>query len=421
MTPEADHSEKYVLATIMQNETAYWDVIEVVPYMEMFRLHFHQDMYQAIQDIIEKGGCPDLQTLATKFDLPRLLEFQDMFASRGNVLYHCQEVKKAYIRRELLFLLEDAQERLQEEPDGLVVMQEVFDTFYQMDTTEASEIIAFSDILEKGADYYLTRKKEGVTGYRTGFRELDKLTMGLELHDYWVLLGGPGQGKTALALQIAMNLAKSGVSVGLLPLEGSIEKLGYRFLLNQQSETPEEYTSGLPNTIASMVDYPIHVRNIRQLTDMTYPAAVQQMKRQHDIDVVILDYIQLMSGQGDNRTQQLGNISRAIVDMNNALDIRSLILSQPVKDAYEGRLPVMADVRESGAIAQDATKILGISAASKLKNHALLDDLNSNEIKEKTILNLCKNKEGQTRPLRIHIKPELMKFYDEEYGKEPPF
>nr|MBP7223018.1 replicative DNA helicase [Sedimentibacter sp.] len=212
----------------------------------------------------------------------------------------------------------------------------------------------------------------GITGLATGYTDLDRMTSGLQKSDLILLASRPSMGKTALALNITMNVVKSGASVALFSLEMSEEQYVQRIISQESMVDSTKLRTGnlddddwtrLISTMSLISSYKVYIDDTPSVTLFELMSKCRRLKIEKGLDLIVVDYLQLMSdgtGRTDNRQQEISNISRGLKALARELDCPVMALSQ-LSRAPELRgdhRPVMSDLRESGAIEQDADVVM---------------------------------------------------------------
>jgi replicative DNA helicase len=211
----------------------------------------------------------------------------------------------------------------------------------------------------------------GITGLATGYTDLDRMTSGLQKSDLILLAARPSMGKTALALNIAMNVVKNGASVALFSLEMSEEQYVQRIISQEAMVDSTKLRTGnlddddwtrLINTMSLISNYKIYIDDTPSVTLFEMMSKCRRLKIEKGLDLIVVDYLQLMSdgGRTDNRQQEISNISRGLKALARELDCPVLALSQLSRapELRNDHRPVMSDLRESGAIEQDADVVM---------------------------------------------------------------
>ena len=267
-------------------------------------------------------------------------------------------------------------------------------------------------------DDIVLRLEEGALtsfGIPTGFVALDRITNGLHPGGLYIIAGRPAMGKTSLALNIAHHAAGEGKHAGIVSLEMSEEELGFR-LLSEKTGLSQEFIkrgiigqhgwSNIAKARKEIASYPLYIEDYGGITLYELQSNVRRLRSEHGLDLLVVDYLQLMdSGRGqENRTQEIGEITRGLKRLAKSMSIPIIALSQlnrGVESRAEPR-PVLSDLRESGNIEQDADVVIFIYNPSYY-NH---DNQNISDII------IAKNRNGRTGTVKLKWEPEITTFKD---------
>jgi replicative DNA helicase len=239
-----------------------------------------------------------------------------------------------------------------------------------------SGFVQLKKILPKTIDRldFLSHSTSDITGISTGFGEMDKMTSGLQRGELIIVAGRPSMGKTTLAVNIAENAAIGAqVPTAIFSMEMSAEQLSFRMLgsigrVNQtrlrNGKLSDEDWSRIDSAVSMMSNAPIYIDDSGALTPTEVRARARRLKREHGLGLIVLDYLQLMqvSGSTENRATEISEISRSLKALSKELDVPVIALSQLNRgvEQRQDKRPVMSDLRESGAIEQDADLIVFI-------------------------------------------------------------
>ena len=391
--PHNIEAEKALLGAIFVNNRAHDRVSEFLR-PEHFALAPHGRIYEACMRLIERGQIADPVTLK------RLFEQDELLADIGGPAYLAELAMSAvtvinageygrliydlHLKRELIGLGEDMVNRaygaeIDERANEQIEMAEA--KLYDLATTGNYEggFVPFRQSVLKAIEMAeRAHKREGqLAGVTTGLVDLDKILGGLHPSDLVILSGRPSMGKTALATNIAYNAAYSyarskgeeGAVVGFFSLEMSAEQLAARILSEQTDISSDRMRKGeLSNeeferlVVASQMlhEIPIFIDDTPALTISALRTRARRVKRQHGLGLIVIDYLQLLSGsansRNDGRVQEVSEITRGLKTLAKELDVPVLALSQLSRqvEARENKRPQLADLRESGSIEQDA-------------------------------------------------------------------
>ncbi len=279
-------------------------------------------------------------------------------------------------------------------------------------------------------------QQDGLNGVPSGFTALDRITSGWQKTDLVIVAARPSMGKTAFVLSMARNMAVDhNKSVALFSLEMSSLQLVTRLIASETEIGSQKLKTGnledwewehLNRKISNLDKAPIYIDDTPALSIFEFRAKCRRLKMQHDIQVVIVDYLQLMTAGSDNRgsrEQEVSTISRSLKAVAKELDIPILALSQLNRsvESREGKRPQLSDLRESGAIEQDADIVTFIH---RPEYYGIDEDESGNSLRGVAEIIIAKHRNGATGDVHLSFKKELAKFadmetqYNEGYGAE---
>ncbi len=387
LPPQAVEIEEQILGAMLLEKEAIARVIEVVN-EDAFHAERHRKIYQAILRLFEKGEPADSITVAEelrrKGDLDRvggeayLVELTMKVSSAANVEYHARIVLEKALMRNLIVesgritaraysQTEDAFELLDQAEQAIFRISEA-----RMKRNFVSMDKAVHDTLEMLESIHGTHS--GVTGVPTGFYELDNLTGGWQNSDLIIVAGRPSSGKTAFALALASNAAMHTTKpapVVIFSLEMSTQQLVMRLLCAtakvdahavRTGRLPDDDWKRLSMGAGRLAKAQMYIDDSASLGILELRAKCRRLKAEHGIGLIIVDYLQLMQGprSAENREKEISAISRSLKALAKELNIPVVALSQ-LSRAVEGRTdkrPILSDLRESGAIEQDADVVM---------------------------------------------------------------
>jgi replicative DNA helicase len=392
MPPQAVEVEEQVIGAMLLEKEAIAKVIEVLD-EEAFHSERNKRIYRAILTLFDHGEPADTITVAE--ELRRrgqldaaggesyLVELTMKVTSGANVEYHARIIlEKALLRRLISETgaiaaraythTEDAFDLLDQAEQSIFKISE-----WRLKRNYVSMDKAVHDTLEMLESIH--GKHGGVTGVPTGFRDLDSLTGGWQNSDLIIVAGRPSSGKTAFALSLAANAAmhrNKPTPVGIFSLEMSTQQLIMRLLCAESrvdahavrtGRLPEDDWKRLSIGAGKLAKATIFIDDSASLGILELRAKARRLKAEHNIGLVIVDYLQLMQGprQAENREKEISAISRSLKALAKELNIPVVALSQ-LSRAVEGRTdkrPILSDLRESGAIEQDADVVAFVHRA----------------------------------------------------------
>ena len=382
--PQALPLEEAVLGAIMLDKDALPITLEILQVGSFYK-NAHRIIYKAMLDLFEHSQPIDLLTvneaLRKSNDLEQiggtgyLVELSNKVASAANIEYHARIIAQKYIQRELIRVstnvIKDAYE---DSKDVFTMLDEAEQGLYditQQNMNKGSKTIGSLAVQAQKMIEELSLKDEGITGVSTGFTDLDKLTNGWQKSDLIIIAARPGMGKTAFTLGLARNAAvdaKKGVA--FFSLEMSNIQLAQRLISSEAEVQGSKLRNGqlekyewqqVQNAVEVLSEAPIYIDDTPGINIFELRAKCRRLKLHHDIQLIVIDYLQLMQGAPDNkkgnREQEISAISRALKGLAKELDVPVIALSQlsrAVETRGGSKRPQLSDLRESGAIEQDA-------------------------------------------------------------------
>ena len=388
--PHSIEAEQSVLGGLFLDQDALIKVVERVQADDFYRQD-HRIIYKAIMNLDQVGEPFDLVTVAEWLEshqqlddaggLAYLTALAENTPSAGNVGVYADIVRKRSILRQLISATVKINETVFN-PRGLS-SEEVLDfaeqAVFEIAEQESRGKRAYKDIqdllttaLDRVDELY--RKKTPITGIATGFTDFDEKTAGLQKSDLIIIAGRPSMGKTALAINIAEHAAiKEKLSVAVFSMEMPGEQLAMRMMSSLGRVDQHKVRTGklndedwprLTSAVALLQDKKLIVDDTPALTPAELRARCRRIAREHSLDLIIIDYLQLMHipGTSENRATEISEISRSLKAMAKELEVPVVALSQLNRRLEErtDKRPVMPDLRESGAIEQDADVIVFI-------------------------------------------------------------
>lgn len=438
LPPQAADLEEAVLGAIMLEKDAVLSVLDILR-PESFYKDVHQKIYKAIVDLSTAEKAIDILTVTEELKKQNLLEevggplyitqLTSKVASAAHLEFHARIIQQKYIQRELIRVSSDIQRKAFDDSmdvDDLLDQAEadLFDIAEGNIKKETAKI----NVLVKEAIHQIeeaAKREDHLSGVPSGFTKLDRLTSGWQRSDLIIIAARPSMGKTAFALSMARNIAvEHKRPIAFFSLEMSSIQLVNRLIVSE-TELPsdrirngrlEEYEwKQLDYKIKSLVEAPIFIDDTPAITIFELRAKCRRLKVQHQIGAVFVDYLQLMSGSGDNkgsREQEVSNISRSLKSIAKELDIPVIALSQlnrSVELRSGNKRPQLSDLRESGAIEQDADLVIFIHRPEK---YDIYEDEQGNSLVGLAEIILAKHRNGPIGDIQLKFKDESAKFVE---------
>lgn len=387
LPPQNLDAEQAVLGAILLDNEALLSSLEVLVPQDFYK-ESHRQVFRAMLALNEANQAIDLVTLTDDLKRKGLLEqvggasyvtsLVTSVPTAANVRYHARIVHEKAVLRNLITVATGIVEKGYEAAEGAdVLLDRAEASIFSISEKRARpSFVPIKEIVKSSFETIerLYEKKEGVTGLPTGFRDLDEKTSGLQPSDLIVLAGRPSMGKTAMALNIAAHVGiEKRATVAIFSLEMAKEQLVIRMLCSEAMVDAHKLRSGylartdwpkLTTAAGRLSEAPIFIDDTATLSVLETRAKARRLKAEHGLALILVDYLQLMRGRGeaDTREQEISEISRSLKALAKELAVPVVALSQLSRavESRERKKPVLADLRESGAIEQDADVVLFI-------------------------------------------------------------
>jgi replicative DNA helicase len=436
--PQATALEEAVLGALMLDRDALSTVLDIIS-PGSFYIDAHKHIYEAMIALFNASHPIDLLTVTEELKkLDKLSEvggpgylvkLTNKVASAANIEYHSRIIAQKYIQRELIRvstkIIKDSYE---DSTDVFSLLDDAEKGLFDITQKNMSRgVETMSSVTAKFRQQLeeLKDKEDGLTGVPTGFIGLDRLTSGWQPSDLVILAARPGMGKTSFVLALAKNAAMDfNKGVALFSLEMSDVQLVQRFISLEAEISGHKMRKGnleeyewqqLYTAIEKMADIPIFIDDTPGINIFELRAKCRRLKAQYDIQMVIIDYLQLMSGGGDNkgnREQEVSAISRGLKALAKELNVPVIALSQ-LSRAVESRggtkKPMLSDLRESGSIEQDADMVMFIYRG---EYYQILEDEEGESLKGIGEIVVAKNRHGALENIKLRFISEFAKFAD---------
>ncbi len=430
--PQNLEAERSVLGGILLENQAMPNVVEILQDEDFYR-EAHRKIFRAMLDLSERNDPVDLITLTEEVNRKGSLQdvggavylasLADEVPTAANILYYAKIVKEKSVLRQLIEAATEVARQGYEQPeDAVAFLDKAEQTILEISRRQQRQgFVPLRTVLQDAFQTIeqLYDKQGMLSGVGTGFVEFDHKTSGLQRSDLIIIAGRPSMGKTAFALNIARNVAvKGGTPVAVFSLEMSREQLATRLLCAEAKIDASKLRSGyikradfpkLTKAADVLSRAPIFIDDSPAMHVREMRGKARQMKREHQIELIIVDYLQLMQGTGrvENRVQEISEISRSLKQLAKELNIPILALSQ-LNRGVENRpdkRPMLADLRESGAIEQDADVIAFI-----YREEFYFRD--KPECRGKAELIIGKQRNGPVGTVDLIFQPEYTMFHD---------
>jgi len=442
--PQARELEEAILGAIMLEKSAF-DVCSEILKPECFYYEAHQRIFKAMQSLSNRSQPIDLLTvveeLRTMEDLEMVggpyfvTKLTNAVVSSANIETHARIVVQKFIQRELIRISgEVIGDAYEDSTDVFTLLDNAEGKLYEITNNYLKRNFDSIDIvLTKTIDRIedLRKRQDEITGVPSGFSALDKITYGWQNSDLIILAARPSVGKTAFALNLARHAAMNSgkpTPVAFFSLEMSSSQLVQRILSAESEIELEKISRG------KMQDYemkqlykrgferlakaPIFIDDSAALNIFELRAKCRRLVNKHQVGIIIIDYLQLMSGSADrnsNREQEISKISRDLKSLAKELNIPIIALSQlsrEVEKRKEGnKMPQLSDLRESGAIEQDADLVMFLY---RPEYHEMNANEHGESTKGETHVKISKHRNGSLETIKLRALLHIQKFVEDE-------
>ncbi len=441
MPPQAVDLEEAILGSLMLEKDAFITVSDFLK-PECFYKEAHQKIYRGIQNLSLNNEPVDILTVSE--EMKRLGELEEIggyyylahltskVASAAHIEFHARIVVQKYIQRELIRVCTDIQNKAYDEATDVadlvdMAQKQVFEIAEGNIKKETTAINALIDEAIKGIEI-AGKRADGLSGVPSGFNALDEVTSGWQPSDLVIIAARPSMGKTAFVLSMTRNMAVNhNQPIALFSLEMSSVQLVNRLIASETELGSEKIRNGklseeewqqLHSKIKALIKAPIYVDDTPALSIFELRAKCRRLQQRYGIKVLIIDYLQLMTAGADmrgNREQEVSMISRQLKIIAKELNIPVIALSQLNRGVEQrtgdAKKPMLSDLRESGAIEQDADMVLFIHRPER---YGIMEDSMGNSLKGIADIIIAKHRNGAVGEIQLRFRNELAQFCDLE-------
>ncbi len=443
--PQAKDLEEAVLGAIMLEKNAFDTVVEVLK-PDCFYVEANQHIYRAMQGLQQKNSPIDLLTVVEELKFREELELvggpyyvtklTNAVVSSANIEAHSRIILQKFIQRELIRISgEIIGDAYEDSTDVFDLLDEAESKLFEITNNHLRRDYASIDtILVKTISRIedLRTRQDEITGVPSGFNILDRITYGWQASDLIILAARPSVGKTAFALNLARNAAlhpTKPTPVGFFSLEMSASQLVQRILSAESEIWLEKISRGrleehemkqlYKKGIERLASAPIHIDDTAALNIFELRAKCRRLRNKHNVGLIIIDYLQLMSGTGENRNsnreQEISRISRDLKGLAKELQVPIIALSQLSREVEKrsqgNKMPQLSDLRESGAIEQDSDLVMFMYRPEYY-------DITANELGEsnkgETHIRIAKHRNGQLETIKLKALLHIQKFIEDD-------
>ena len=442
LQPQAIELEEAVLGALMIDNESLSDTIDSLQ-PEYFYKPDNQKIFEAIINLFNNSKPVDILTVSEELKRMDALDsvggmiyisqLTNNISSSSNTEFHARIIAEKFIKRSLISI-----------SNNIIgdAFNDTIDIFDLLNTAEEKLFNVTEGTLRKSYDKMsilikgaldnievLRKKEDGLSGVPSGFTKLDRVTSGWQNSDLVIVAARPGMGKTAFALSMARNIAiNHEKAIGFFSLEMSSEQLVSRLIASEAELSASKLRRGdlkdyemvqLHEKIKQLSDAQIYIDDTPALTVFELRAKARRLVKNHNVEIIIIDYLQLMSAGGNagNREQEISTISRSLKGIAKELKIPVIALSQ-VNRGVESRTgtgskrPMLSDLRESGAIEQDADIVTFIYRPEYYK---IYEWDNGDDSRSQAEIIIAKHRNGALENVRLKFTAEFAKFSDIDY------
>jgi replicative DNA helicase len=438
--PQALDLEEAVLGAIMLEKDAVMTVLDILK-PESFYKEAHQKIYRAVVNLSSNLEPIDILTVTEELRKREELEeiggpfyitqLTSRVASSANIEFHARIIAQKHIQRELIRVSSEIQTKSYDETmdvDDLLDFAEA-ELFNVAEGNIRNETAPINTLIKEAIKQIeeASQRKDNLSGVPSGFTKIDRMTSGWQRSDLVIIAARPSMGKTAFVLSMARNMAvEHKRPIAIFSLEMSSIQLVNRLIVSETELPSDRIRNGnleqfeweqLEYKIKKLVEAPIYIDDTPGISIFELRAKARRLKAKYGIDLIIIDYLQLMTGNKEtqgNREQEVSQISRSLKGVAKELDVPVIALSQlnrSVEMRSGTKRPQLSDLRESGAIEQDADLVLFIHRPEK---YGLTEDEEGNSMIGIAEIIIAKHRNGALGDIQLRFRDELAKFQELE-------
>jgi len=437
--PQDTALEEIVLGAMMLERDALTEVIEFLT-PEVFYDEKHQKIFEAIRELFQRSEPVDLMTVVAELRAQGTLDFVGKAAavarmtekvnSSANIVFHARILQQYYLKRELIRISGEIRSEAFEDTSDVFELldrtqQALFD-ISERNIRKNYEPVA--DVMHKLIDELeeLRQRKDGLSGVPSGFTDLDRVTSGFQKSTLIILAARPGMGKTAFMLSLARNAAVDHKKpIGIFSLEMSQSEIMKRLCSSEAEISGEKFRTGkfdnaewqrFVHNTARLAQAPIFIDDTTALSVLELRAKARKLKKQHDVQLIIVDYLQLMTADtgkaSGNREQEIAFISRALKQIAKELEIPVMALAQlsrATETQGSTKRPMLSHLRESGSIEQDADMVMFLY---RPEYYSLTEYEDGSPTQNTGEVIIAKHRAGSLATVRLQFLGQYTKFSD---------
>ena len=444
LPPQAVDLEEAVLGALMLEKDALTTVIDILKPQSFYK-DANKEVYQAIVDLFNNSEPVDMLTVANQLrELGKLeivggayylTELTSRVNSAANVEFHARIVSEQAIKRELIRISSEIQkDAFEDTTDAFILLDRTEQALFEVSESNVRKNYAdMRSIMREALNELEVRKdhKDGLTGIPSGFTSLDRITSGWQNSDLVIIAARPGMGKTAFVVTAMRNAAVDfSHPVAIFSLEMSNIQLVNRLISAEAELESDKIKKGtladyeweqLVHKTAKLSNAPIYIDDTPALSILELRAKCRRLKAQHGVKLIIVDYLQLMTGDSTrgnsgNREQEIASISRALKNIAKELEVPVVALSQlsrAVETRGGDKRPQLSDLRESGSIEQDADLVMFLY---RPEYYGITEDENGHPTHGLGEMIIAKHRNGSLDTARMKFIGKYTKFTDLDFN-----
>lgn len=439
MPPQNIEAEISLLGALMLDKNAVFRIVDIVNPEDFYR-ESHRRVYESAIELANNREPIDILSLTSKLKEKNLLEtiggssylseLVNAVPTASNIEHYAMIVRKKRILRDLISVSQDIGELGYKEGEDVdQLLDEAERKIFSIASKTLKKIVPIKPLLEEAWERIdkIHKNRGELRGVPTGFRELDNILAGLQAGDLIILAARTSMGKTALALDIARNIAvQRNIPVGVFSLEMSTSQVVDRFIAAEAQvdlwrlrtgrlSTQEDDFTRIRDAMDKLAKAPIYIDDESSINILQIKARARRLQAEHGLGLVIIDYLQLVvpRSQSENMVSQVTEISRSLKALAKELNVPVLALSQ-LSRAVENRhppVPKLADLRESGSIEQDADIVLFIYREDRYKENS--------DRKNQADIIISKHRNGPVGKIELYFNQEKVSFTSLEGSYSP--
>ena len=438
LPPQSIDVEQVVLGAMMLEKDAVNDTIDILN-RDSFYDPKHQYIFNAILELFANTKPIDLVTVTSKLQKNGELEaaggaayissLTNRVASSAHIQYHARIISEKFIKRELIRVSSEIiRDSYNETKDVFDLLNSAESNLFKIaENNMSKQASSMQNVVREAIEEIekAAQNSDGISGVPTGFHDLDKITAGWQKSDMIVLAGRPGMGKTAFVLSMARNVAVDyNMGVAVFSLEMSCVQLVKRLMASEARLPGEKLRRGnlrddefqqLHSRIKKLSTAPLYIDDTPGLSIFDFRAKCRRLKSQFNVELIIIDYLQLMSAKdgknNGNREQEISTISRSIKEIAKELNVPIIALAQlsrSVEQRGGDKKPILSDLRESGAIEQDADIV---SFIYRPEYYGFIEDPDSGDSNQGVgEIIIAKHRNGAQGNVRLRFISEYARF-----------